>query len=174
MLALSPAELVRIDATTQQELIAGVQELSQRSRRLAGTYVATFGAALCQSPNSKAEPGKTVYLGIRGEDKVFVAPKTEQDVLAQKRGTRMQEILDGTSNTIMVVQASDAEAVIWTKPDDLESDEQNPFEGLLGLHRGGFQALFCDGSVQFIAQSVDSETLKAMFTKAGGEVIRRP
>jgi hypothetical protein len=126
-----------------------------------------------RSPNSNAAPGKTNYLGVRGKEKVFVAPK--QDFQGKwPLGTGMQEILDGTSNTIMVVEVNDETAVTWTKPDDFEPDEENPLKGLLGLRPGGFQAGLCDGSVRFFAGSIDPKVLKAMFTKAGGEVVPFP
>jgi hypothetical protein len=126
-----------------------------------------------RSPNSRAEPGKTNYLGVRGKDKVFVEPKKD----APGRwplGTSFREILDGTSNTIMVVEVNDQAAAIWTKPDDFEPDEQNPLQGLLGLRPGGFQVGFCDGSVRFVAASIAPNVLKAMFTKAGGEIVTAP
>ena len=122
-----------------------------------------------QSPNSTAEPGKTVYLGNAGKDGVFVPAKE-----AGKRplvGLSLSKIRDGTSNTIMVVEASSAAAVIWTKPDDFVLRDDNPLQGLLGMRPGGFLAALCDGSVRFISQSIDTKTLKALFTCAGGEVV---
>ena len=50
-------------------------------------------------------------------------------------------------------------------------DPKQPMAGLVGLRRGGFLAAFADGSVRLIKDSVKSETLKALFTRSGGEVI---
>ncbi len=36
---------------------------------------------------------------------------------------------------------------------------------------GGFNALFCDGSVRFIKESIDAVVLQALITRDGGEVI---
>jgi hypothetical protein len=71
----------------------------------------------------------------------------------------------------MVVEASNAAAVTWTKADDFVQRADDPLQGLLGMRPGGFIALLCDGSVRFIAQSIDKNTLKALFTCGGGEAV---
>jgi prepilin-type processing-associated H-X9-DG protein len=84
---------------------------------------------------------------------------------------------DGTSNTIAVVEAK--EAVPWTKPgSEIPFDEALKPEKLqllrvaLGGHSpGGFNALFCDGSVRFIKDTVNLLTLRALITRNGGEVV---
>lgn len=124
-----------------------------------------------RSPDSMAEPGKTNYLGIRGEQGVMVAPEDDEKGKATPIGTRMNQILDGTSNTIMVVEANDAKAVIWTKPDDLEPDEENPLNGLVGLRPNAFIAAFCDGSVRVMGGAIEAASLNGLFTKDGGEVV---
>ena len=62
-------------------------------------------------------------------------------------------------------------AVIWTKPDDFVPAADNPLQGLIGMRPGGFLAALCDGSVRFIAATIDKNTLKALFTRSGGEVV---
>lgn len=122
--------------------------------------------ATLRSPNSTAEPGKTTYLGVKGEHMVFVDPQA-----GSNRGTGLAKILDGTSNTVMVVEASDERAVVWTKPDDFEPPEDNPMKGLVGLHPGGFQALLGDGSVRFISAQIDKNVLKLLFTMDDGQPV---
>ncbi len=118
--------------------------------------------AVYKSPNSaKAAAGKTVYLTVRGEKTVFSGGK----------GTRIADITDGTSNTIMTVEANDEEAVPWTKPDDFEYDANNPLKGLGGMHPSVFLAGFADGSVRAISNSIDPKMLKALFTRNGNEPI---
>ncbi|MDA1053619.1 MAG: DUF1559 domain-containing protein [Planctomycetota bacterium] len=120
-------------------------------------------------PNSTAEPGMTNYLGIAGSDGVFVRPQA-----GDRLGTSFRDILDGTSNTIMTVEVPDESAVIWTKPADFSPDAEEPTKGLTGMRPGGFQAALTDGSVRFIAETIDVETLRALFTKSGGEAVRLP
>ena len=122
--------------------------------------------SLFRSPNSTAEGFKTNYLGVSGADGIFVRPPA-----GDAKGTSFRRITDGTSKTLMLVEASDELAVVWTKPGDFAPKMDNPMKGLLGLHRGGFLGGMGDGSVRFIADSVDVDILKALFTKSGREAI---
>ena len=80
---------------------------------------------------------------------------------------------DGTSNTIAVVEA--AEAVVWTKPDDIMLPGKDVPKDLKkkfgGLFPGGFNALLWDGSVTFVSETVPEATLRAFLTPRGGEVV---
>ena len=125
-----------------------------------------------RSPESKANSGMTNYLGVGGADGVFVRPRPE-DKPRDKIGTRIAQITDGTSNTVVVVEVPDDSAVIWTKPGDFAPDKENPMRGLVGLRPGGFLAAFVDGSVQFIAESIGAD-VNGLFTKSGGERVRLP
>jgi hypothetical protein len=119
-------------------------------------------------PNSVAKPdaGMTNYVGVVGKDGIFVRPKN-----GDRLGTGMREIRDGTSNTIMTLEVPDETAVVWTKPTDFTPDKDEPTKGLTGLRPGGFQAGFADGSVRFIAETIDVGMLQALFTKNGGEPV---
>ncbi len=115
-------------------------------------------------PSSTLDPaeGKTNYLGVGGDKGVF--PK-------QKKGMGIRNITDGTSNSIAIVQVDDEHAVPWTKPVDFTPDADDPMSGIGPLHAGVFLAGFCDGHVDAIAYTIDPETLKALFTRNGGEVV---
>jgi hypothetical protein len=113
-----------------------------------------------RGPNSVHE-NKTVYLGISGPGTVF----------GKKDGTRLANIADGTSNTIMFVEVTDDAAVEWTKPEDYELDKDDPRWGLWGARPGGFIAAFCDGSVRVINDAVDDETIINLMEIADGDVI---
>jgi hypothetical protein len=130
---------------------------SEHNRSLIAQMPAVF-----QNPNLVTEPGKTNYLAVVGTDCAFNGTKD---------GLKMQDITDGTSKTIAIVEADADQAVEWTKPDDWEYAAENPKAGLGTLRQGGWNAALCDGSVHFISNSLDVETLKAMFTRAGGERV---
>ncbi|MBN1852584.1 MAG: DUF1559 domain-containing protein [Pirellulales bacterium] len=130
---------------------------SENNMKIAAQMPAVFKA-----PGSKAAAqGRTNYLAVVGDECVFAADK----------GRSIAEIHDGTSNTIMVVEVNDEKAVPWTKPDDFTPDKTNPIAGLVGLRPGGFLAAFADGSVRRISTGIDAATLRALFTRAGGEAV---
>ncbi len=104
---------------------------------------------------------KTIYLAVSGEGTVFPG----------EEALGIRDITDGTSNTLMVVEADADQAVVWTKPGDWKFDPKEPLKGLGKLRQRGFYALRADGSVGFFSNSLDPDTLRAMFTRAGGEAI---
>ncbi len=114
------------------------------------------------NPGVATAPGMTVYQRPAGENFIMNG--------AAEIGFR--DITDGTSNTIMGVEALGDAAVPWTKPSDLEIDPDNPMANLVDTSRQGFNAMFGDGSVRFITNSIDPEVFKAMLTRNGGEIIR--
>ena len=108
-----------------------------------------------------AKEGKTVYLVPSGKGLAFEG----------NEGMQMLKFTDGTSNTIMAVEAHRDAAVIWTKPDDLAVDLKNPLKNLKSALLGGFHILMCDGSLRFISDNIDANVLKALFTRGDGEAI---
>src|SRR5260370_10022244 len=105
--------------------------------------------------------GKTRILAPVGPAMMFTG--TPQAVL-------MKEVTDGTSNTILLVEAAPDRAVTWTKPDDLKIDAKEPTAGLLDERATGFNAAFADGSVHYLSPKIDPQTLNALFTRNGGGV----
>ena len=85
-----------------------------------------------------------------------------------KHGLRFHDFIDGTSNTILVVQAGADKAVPWTRPDDLPFDADNPIAAF-GKSENGFLALRVDGSVFRIPPDVSADELRAMITRRGND-----
>jgi hypothetical protein len=143
---------------------------SEHNRKLIEKMPAVFASP--SLPADIAAKGMTSYVApyflaplVDGQGKA--RPQTIFDSIA---GTRFQKITDGTSNTIMILEANPKNAVVWTKPDDLPIDLADPLKGLKGQKSKGFNAAFGDGSVRFISDSIDPELLRKLFTMDGGEV----
>jgi len=131
---------------------------SEHNKSLIAKMPAVFQG---MSPKLNAQ-GKTIYLAPVGKDLAFTGGPV---------GRRMPaEFTDGTSNTILLVEADDAHAVEWTKPEDLKIDPQNPSTGL-GRQSGEFVFALADGSVHFVKPTISKTTLWAAFTANGGEVL---
>lgn len=107
-----------------------------------------------------AEPdGTTFYQALVGKGAAFEG----------KSGLAFAGFTDGLSNTILVVEAG--KDVVWTKPDDVPFDAGKKLPKLGGMFDEGFHALFGDGSVRFLKKTITPATLRAIITRAGGEVV---
>jgi prepilin-type processing-associated H-X9-DG protein len=123
--------------------------------------------------------GMTTYLaplsrkppGVFHPDEAQATPPGGQAIFDDPQGTRLSAITDGTSNTIMVLEAHPKSAVIWSKPDDLVVDEKKMLAALEGQASAGFNAAFADGSVRFISESVDPKILWLMLMMNDGTPI---
>ncbi len=110
------------------------------------------------------EQGKTSIVVLTGEGVPFGGEK----------GPTMADIRDGSSNTIMCVEAGPDKAVPWTKPEDIPFNKQAPLSSLGKLPENHFLALFMDGHVQAVAVDVDSDMLSWMIQHNDGQPIDLP
>ena len=87
--------------------------------------------------------------------------------------TRMQDFLDGTSNTVMAVLASpETLNSTWIETDsDYLFDPSNPAAGLYVTPRGQYLVLMVDGSINRISQDIDPEILKNLMLRDDGNPI---
>ncbi len=109
----------------------------------------------------------TEYVGMAGvgaDGPTLPVTSPRAGVFAYDRVTRLQDITDGTSNTIMTSEAN-KELGSWTaggRP-TIRALTKKPYidgpDGLGGQHEGGI-CLFglADGSVRFVSKSVDPES----------------
>jgi hypothetical protein len=129
--------------------------------RMPKAYAPVAGAA-------PKEPHSTFYRVFTGPNAAFPEGQPGQPA-GVSRGLRMTQFLDGTSNTLLVVEAG--EAVPWTKPDELPYDPKKPLPRLGGMFEGSFHILMADGSVHTVKKTIDPTKLHALITPQGAEVI---
>jgi hypothetical protein len=129
---------------------------------------------LYQSPGITLGPGMTAYLGIRHEQSVLPPPSPEQAGESPPAGVTAEQIRDGMSRTLFVVEADSRNAVLWTRPQDYEPDAEDPLQGLREARQGGFLGVVCDGSVHFFPAELQEEAFRALITINGGEASDFP
>ncbi len=115
--------------------------------------------SIYRTPGSSAKPEMAQYLAPVGRGTVW-----------EKR-TRLRDIRDDMSNTILLVEVNDEASVPWTKPEDLNIDFNNPLKGLGNAHPGVFLAVFVDGSVHRIPENIDPGTFKRLLQKDDGKMV---
>ncbi len=107
----------------------------------------------------------TGILAIVGDGAGFAAEGRQGE-----GGLSMRDFLDGTSNTIIVVESPD-ELVPWTKPDDLEVTLTGDEIDLGGLAGKEFNTIFCDGSVRMLPAALPEQTLNILMGRNDGMVV---
>jgi len=113
-----------------------------------------------KSPSSAVGTNKTRYL----------APVGPSSILGEKTKIRFRDISDGTSNTVLLVEAGADKAVPWTKPEDLTYDPKNPVASL-GKIGDSFMVLMADGSVHQLKATIDAASLLNLFQRNDGNVV---
>jgi hypothetical protein len=104
---------------------------------------------------------------------VYAVPVGERTPFGGKTGTFLGKIVDGTSNTLMLVELSPENAVVWSKPEDWQFQTKDPGAGLIDGKRKRFLTAFCDGSVRAIPMEIDLDDLRRLVIMDDGEVISK-
>lgn len=109
-----------------------------------------------------AENNRTTYMVITGEGLMFNGTQTRS----------IDDVIDGTSNTILVVEVPANLAAPWMEPRDIDESILQSWKKDSQLsHAGGFQMTLADGSVRFISAETGAETRHALLTINGGETV---
>lgn len=144
----------------------------------------TFNAAAC--PNDRASrdrvrPLPLTYAGIAGlgaDAPTLPSGHPRAGIFGYDRATRIEDIKDGTSQTLLVVETS-IDLAPWSAggPSSVRGVDpaSRPYFGrgrpFGGYHSGWVNVALADGSIRFIRDTVDPEVFEAMATIAGGETI---
>jgi hypothetical protein len=108
----------------------------------------------------KTKPGYTYYQVFVGKGTAF------EEKVAISIG---KDFPDGTSNTILVVEAG--EPVPWTKPEDLAYAADKPLPPLGGIRKEGFRVTMADASGRIVGKHVSESTIRAAITRNGGDLL---
>jgi hypothetical protein len=133
------------------------QELAKRQRKV------------FEQPYAGNRPNtETAYMVITGPGTLF----------EEGRDISFGDCTDGLSRTILAVEVKDS-GVNWLQPVDL--DIRNMIfringggMGISSPWSGGAQVVMADGSVKFLKNELLESTLRAMMTRAGGEIVKVP
>lgn len=132
------------------------------NRNLSKVMLKVFMSPNAPPPVSPDGYGLTSYKGVAGPGTIF-DPKVDK--------LTFPGITDGLSNTVAVVETGDP--IPWAKPGDYVVDPSKPLAAFPTSPGLGdvLAVLMCDGSVRVVSKTVSEMTLRAAFTRAGGEPI---
>ncbi len=144
-----------------------------------GVSMQPIAATKADANEEASNSAPTHYVGMAGIGKdapLLPITSNRAGVFGYNRKTRLEDITDGTSNTVMISEASkDYGAWGAGGTATIRSLTQKPYingpDGIGGPFPGGCHVLFGDGSVRFISQAIDPGTFEALITIRGGEVI---
>jgi beta-lactamase regulating signal transducer with metallopeptidase domain len=118
--------------------------------------------AVYRHPQAARESTNSSYYVLTGDATIFHGTT----------GCSLPEIQDGTSNTLLLVEAK--RDIPWTRPDDIPLDSLQGVSDLAGYHHEGVNVALADGSARFLSMSLDAVLFRSLATKAGGEIIELP
>lgn len=82
-------------------------------------------------------------------------------------GPRFRDIRDGTANTILFVESGPDAGVIWTQPDDISFDRNDPY-GPMGDLDDFVSVAFADASINVIRSDLPDETINRLIQSQDG------
>ncbi len=140
---------------------------SPHNRELIARMPAVFADPSSAVRRAVGDGGRTTFLAPVATETLF-PPRGR---LPEWQPLTIADITDGTSKTILFVEVVPERAVVWTKPEDWEVDWQRVTNGLQRGDRNDFTVALCDGSVRVLSNEIKAETLSAMLTRNGQEVV---
>lgn len=162
--------------------------------------VKNFGTWFCSTaPNSNGDYATTNYAGVTheilriGTEAGGSFPRFDHNgILGNRAKTSVADVLDGTSNTIIVAEVSNSPSTGWpwgwdgaltdarltpnasgTWPGNgvfTNSRETVSAQTASSYHEGGIHVGMADGAVRFVSENIDLGLYRALATRRGGEV----
>jgi prepilin-type processing-associated H-X9-DG protein len=134
-----------------------------------------------QNPSVVEAPenfASTHYVGIGGLGKdgpELPVTNPRAGMFGYNRATKLQDITDGTSNTMAISDGLDHGPWGAGGRPTIRALTEKPYingpDGIGGPHAGGVNTGFGDGSVRFISENIDPAVFEALATINGGEIV---
>ncbi|MFP6670696.1 MAG: DUF1559 domain-containing protein [Pirellulaceae bacterium] len=115
-----------------------------------------------QNQDYKGLGSHTTVLAINGPGAVFNPSEK----------LHMRDVTDGTSQTVLIINAGPDKAVPWTKPQDL-TYQPDAIVQSLGDVNDPFMVMFADGAIYPVRKTVDERMLLRMFQRNDGKFLVR-
>ena len=128
---------------------------------------------------TEAGPAEAHYVGIAGlgnDAPMLPVTSNRAGIFGIDRTTRISDIKDGTSNTMMISEASGRFGP-WISGGHatMRSLTEKPYingpDGIGGPYRGGVNVAMADGSARFVSEDVDPLVFERISTMADGQAI---
>ncbi len=132
-------------------------DLTQAWDSPANRHLSAMNFELYRRTNSK-KGATTDYFAVTGPDTAWPLD----------RATKFGDFLDGSSNSIMVVEGGDVVDVCWAEPRDLEFEKMSfkingpERPGIFGRTASGAYIAWADGSTEMLSTKTDPETVKSL------------
>ncbi len=140
---------------------------SKNNLKVARTLVPVF-----HNPNDNRVPKRgsdiPTAAAYKGTYTSYFAVVGKNTAFGNKEGLKFRDVTDGTSNTLMIVEAK--RDIPWTKPEDIQYDGKTLLK-FGGFHPSGYNVLMCDGAVRFFSENIDKKVLKYLLLINDGNAI---
>jgi len=127
--------------------------------------------SIYRCPKDDEPAGNTSYCAVVGPKTVFPGAAT----------VRISDILDGTANAILLVEAAES-GINWLEPRDVTYEEalrginakDRIAVGISSHHEGGAQIALADGSVRFLPNDTPLDQIRLLLERNDGQELRLP
>jgi prepilin-type N-terminal cleavage/methylation domain-containing protein/prepilin-type processing-associated H-X9-DG protein len=136
--------------------------------------------SVSRSSNLVQSRGACDYGGINGE-RISGPNNPPKGTMLYDQAIRIEEIPDGTSTTLIVSEDANWSDGQWINArnvfDQAYAINYLPPPGeyveneIRSKHPGGANVLFCDGSARFLSETIELQTLAAICTRRGREIV---